>query len=61
MIDKELADEWMNRAFSNITRAKAGRQSKSVYYEDLCYDCQQAVEKALKSLLIFNCNCHYII
>lgn len=54
MINKDLADEWMNRAFSNLERASMGRQSKSVYYEDLCYDCQQAVEKSLKALLIFN-------
>ena len=54
MINSDLANEWMNRAFSNLERAKMGRQSKSVYYEDLCYDCQQAVEKSLKALLIFN-------
>lgn len=54
MINNDLASEWMNRALSNLERAKMGRQSKSVYYEDLCYDCQQAVEKSLKALLIFN-------
>ncbi len=54
MINKDLADEWMNRAYSNLERASMGRPSKSVYFEDLCYDCQQAVEKSLKALLIFN-------
>ena len=54
MINSDLANEWMNRALSNLERAKMGRQSKFVYYEDLCYDCQQAVEKSLKALLIFN-------
>ena len=42
--------EWLNRARSNLTRAKA--QIPDVYLEDLCFDAQQAAEKALKALLI---------
>ena len=42
--------EWLNRARSNLARAKAKR--KSVYLEDLCFDAQQAAEKAIKALLI---------
>jgi len=42
--------EWLNRARSNLARAKA--QIHDVYLEDLCFDAQQAAEKALKALLI---------
>jgi len=46
------AEEWLKRARSNIERAKAGRVSEGILYEDLCFDCQQAVEKSLKGLLV---------
>jgi HEPN domain-containing protein len=42
--------EWLNRARSNLIRAKA--EAPGVYLEDLCFDAQQATEKALKVLLI---------
>jgi HEPN domain-containing protein len=42
--------EWLNRARSNLALAKAKR--KGVYPEDLCFDAQQAAEKAIKALLI---------
>src|SRR5439155_25535446 len=42
--------EWLNRARSNLARAKAKR--KGVYLEDLCFDGQQAAEKAMQALLI---------
>jgi len=42
--------EWLNRARSNLAQAKAKR--KGVYLEDLCFDAQQAAEKAIKALLI---------
>lgn len=42
--------EWLNRARSALSLAKA--QSAEVYLEDLCYQAQQAVEKAVKALLI---------
>ena len=35
-----------------MARAKAGKVSEAVLYEDLCFDCQQAVEKSLKGLLV---------
>jgi HEPN domain-containing protein len=41
--------EWLNRARSNLARAKAKR--KGIYLEDLCFDAQ-AAEKAIKALLI---------
>lgn len=43
--------EWLRRAKSNLALA---RQSKSeeIYWEDLCFETQQAAEKALKAVLI---------
>lgn len=42
--------EWMNRAKSNMAQASAVQPG--VYLEDLCFNAQQAAEKALKALLI---------
>jgi HEPN domain-containing protein len=42
--------EWLNRARSNLARAKA--QIPDAYLEDLCFDAQQAVEKAIKAVLL---------
>jgi HEPN domain-containing protein len=42
--------EWLNRARSNLARAKA--ELPEVYLEDLCFDAQQAAEKAIKAVLI---------
>jgi len=54
MKNLDRAKEWLQRAKSNMARAKAGRVSPDILYEDLCYDAQQAVEKALKSVCILN-------
>lgn len=43
--------EWLRRAKSNLIRAKQARP-EGVCWEDLCFDAQQAVEKALKGVLI---------
>ena len=43
--------EWLRRARSNLAKAKAGEVAE-VVYEDLCFDAQQASEKALKALLV---------
>lgn len=42
--------EWVNRARSNLARAKMW--GEGVYLEDLCFDAQQAAEKAVKGLLL---------
>jgi HEPN domain-containing protein len=49
MKSNELAVAWLKRAISNLEKAKIGKISKALSYEDLCFDCQQAVEKALKA------------
>lgn len=42
--------EWLNRAKSNLIQAKS--ESPGVYWEDLCFQAQQAAEKSLKALLL---------
>ena len=48
--------EWMNRARSNLARLKS--RVPGVYLEDLCFDAQQAAEKAIKAMLIA-CNIEF--
>lgn len=43
---------WLRRARSNLVRAKQPYPPE-VLLEDLCFDAQQAAEKALKALLLF--------
>ncbi len=43
--------DWLARARSNLTRATQPKPD-GVYWEDLCFDAQQAVEKGLKAFLI---------
>ena len=40
--------EWLNRARSNLSRAK--NRIPDFYLEDLCFDAQQAAEKAIKAV-----------
>jgi HEPN domain-containing protein len=42
--------EWLNRAHSNLVRAQT--MLPGVYLEDLCFDAQQAAEKAIKAVLL---------
>ncbi len=44
--------EWINRAYSNLAQAEAGANQPAIYLEDLCFQAQQAVEKALKAVLL---------
>jgi len=43
-------DEWFRRAESSLTLA--GTKTPGVLYEDLCYQAQQAAEKALKAVFV---------
>ena len=43
---------WLKRAKSNLIRAGQPKPEE-VFWEDLCFDAQQAVEKSLKALLLF--------
>lgn len=42
--------EWLRRARSNLALARA--KGPDVYLEDLCFEAQQAAEKATKAVLI---------
>ena len=42
---------WIKRAKSNLVRAKQPKMEE-VFWEDLCFDAQQAAEKALKAVLV---------
>src|SRR5690242_10479689 len=44
--------EWLNRAHSNLVTAREGIAFPEVYLEDLCFDAQQAAEKAIKAVLL---------
>ena len=43
---------WMKRARGNLAQARLGLLSPDMLYEDLCFAAQQAVEKAIKSVLV---------
>lgn len=45
-------EEWLRRAKSNLAKAKQPKP-KEAYWEDLCFDAQQAAEKAIKGALVF--------
>ncbi len=52
MKNRSFAETWLVRARSNLARARQGKSTPDIVYEDLCFDCEQAAEKALKGLLI---------
>ena len=52
--DASDAHEWVRRARSNFARAAADPAHPDVLLEDLCFDAQQAAEKAIKGFLTWN-------
>ena len=50
----ERYESWIDRAKSSYELSKA-TISNMIYFEDLCYQAQQAVEKSLKGFLIYFC------
>lgn len=44
--------DWLRRAKSNLFRAKQPKHEE-VFWEDLCFDAQQAAEKSLKALRLY--------
>lgn len=46
-------DEWLKRARSNLAIARQPK-SEDIFWEDLCFEAQQAAEKALKAVLLSN-------
>jgi HEPN domain-containing protein len=47
----EIAEEWLRRSRSNLTRCLQPR-STEVYFVDLCLDAQQSAEKSIKAVFI---------
>ena len=52
MKNREITLNWLKKARSSLERAKMGKVSPRILYEDLCFDAQQAVEKSLKAILV---------
>jgi HEPN domain-containing protein len=52
MKNSEKVMAWLRRAQSNLAFAQAGPLSSEILYEDLCFNAQQAAEKALKAFCI---------
>ncbi|MFQ5806679.1 MAG: HEPN domain-containing protein [Phycisphaerae bacterium] len=50
--DRSDPGAWLARAQSCLKRARLGHGDPEIFLDDLCFDAQQAVEKALKALLI---------
>ena len=48
----ERYESWIERAKSSLELAET-KIIRHIYYEDLCFQLQQAAEKALKGLLIY--------
>lgn len=52
LTDPAAPHAWMKRAYSNLSLAKKVH-GKDVMLEDLCFNAQQAAEKALKAVCLF--------
>jgi HEPN domain-containing protein len=48
---RRAAAEWIGRARGNLARAKQPKPEEA-FWEDLCFDAQQAAEKAVKAVLV---------
>lgn len=50
---KGAPHEWLRRAQSNLALAKQPKPDEALW-EDLCFDTEQAAEKAVKAVLVFH-------
>jgi HEPN domain-containing protein len=48
--DESDPREWLNRARSNLELGRVARPG--IYLEDICFDAQQAAEKAIKAVFV---------
>ena len=44
--------EWLRRARSNLAIASGSPASPEIVYDDLCFEAQQAAEKAVKAVMV---------
>lgn len=58
-MNNRIFELWLQRARSNLAIAQIGLRDdmllNNVILEDLCFEAQQAAEKALKALLLYRC------
>ena len=52
--NKKLAQEWFQIGQSDFRFAKAGLEELKSFYPQICFLCQQAVEKYLKGFMVFH-------
>lgn len=52
--NKKLAQEWFDIADNELGFAKAGLGELNAFYPQICFLCQQAVEKYLKGFLVYH-------
>jgi HEPN domain-containing protein len=46
-------EEWLVHGLSDLKLAKLGLENQDVLHQQICFHAQQAVEKALKAVLLF--------
>jgi len=51
---KKLAQEWFDIGHNEFGFAKAGFENFKAFYPQICFQCQQAVEKYLKGFLVYH-------
>jgi len=51
--ERATALDWLRRARGNLARAMQPKPPEG-FWEDLCFDAQQAAEKAVKAVLLWN-------
>jgi len=50
---RKIAEEWLRRSHSNLARCRQTK-TEEIYFEDLCFDAQQAAEKAIKAVFVLH-------
>ncbi len=52
MADRQIVEEWINKADEDLAFAKANLEQGLEFYSQICFHFHQAVEKYLKSYII---------
>ncbi len=52
--NKKLSKEWFDIADNELGFARAGLEELNAFYPQVCFLCQQAVEKYLKGFLVYS-------
>jgi len=52
--NKKLSREWFDIGDNELGFAQAGFEELEAFYPQICFQCQQAVEKYLKGFLVYN-------